>query len=58
VLDPLVRAWWSDVGFAGRCSRCGGWLHFTIRDKRAIAPEEVAALPHLPNDWHEVALIL
>src|SRR5437764_7870 len=27
--DPLVRAWWEDTGFAGRCPRCGGWIHFT-----------------------------
>ena len=58
VHDPLVRAWWSDVGFAGRCPRCGGWIHFTIRGKRAITPEEAAPLPHLPDDWHAVALIL
>ena len=34
VHDPLVRAWWSDTGFAGRCPACGGWIHFTIRGKR------------------------
>src|SRR5205807_4219484 len=36
VHDPLVRAWWSDTGFAGRCPGCGGWMHFMIRGKRAI----------------------
>ena len=58
VHDPLVRAWWSDVGFAGRCPLCGGWVHFTIRGKRAISPEEAATLPRLPDDWHTQALML
>jgi hypothetical protein len=56
--DPLVRAWWNDTGFAGRCPQCGGWIHFTIRDKRAVTPEEAALLPQLPDDWHTVALFL
>jgi hypothetical protein len=56
--DPLVRAWWSDTAFAGRCPRCGGWIHFTIRGKRAITAEQAARLPQLPDDWHAVALIL
>jgi hypothetical protein len=56
--DPLVRAWWDDTGFAGRCPRCGGWIHFTIRGKRAIMPEEAAEYPPLPNDWHAKATIL
>src|SRR4051794_4056484 len=38
--DPLVRSWWNDTGFAGRCPHCGGWVHFTLRAKRAITPEE------------------
>jgi hypothetical protein len=58
VHDPLVRAWWSDVGFAGRCPQCGGWVHFTIRGKRAITPEEATTLPRLPDDWHTQALML
>ena len=58
VHDPLVHAWWSDIGFAGRCPQCGGWIHFTIRGKRAITPDEAANLPHLPDDWHANALIL
>ena len=33
--DPLVRAWWADTGFVGRCPNCGGWIHFTIRGKKA-----------------------
>jgi hypothetical protein len=58
VHDPLVRAWWNDTGFAGRCPRCGGWIHFTIGGKRAITAEEAARLPQLPDDWHATALIL
>lgn len=56
--DPLVHAWWNDTGFAGRCPRCGGWIHFTIRGKRAITAAEAAQLPQLPDDWHTVAVIL
>src|SRR5213592_4801629 len=44
VHDPLVRAWWSDVGFAGRCPGCGGWIHFTIRGKRALTAKEASQL--------------
>src|SRR5260370_1107295 len=40
VHDPLVRAWWNDTGFAGRCPTCGGWIHFTIRDKRPVTAAE------------------
>ena len=58
VHDPLVRAWWDDTGFAGRCPRCGGWIHFTIRAKRAISAEEAAQLPQLPDNWHAEAIIL
>jgi hypothetical protein len=58
VHDPLVRAWWNDTGFAGRCPRCGGWVHFTIRAKRAITAEEAAQYPQLPDDWHTKATIL
>ena len=58
VHDPLVRAWWNDTGFAGRCPRCGGWIHFTIRGKRAIPAAEAAQLPQLPDDWHTNAIIL
>jgi hypothetical protein len=58
VHDPLVRAWWDDTGFVGRCPRCGGWIHFTIRGKRPITPEEAAGYPRLPDDWHVKATIL
>ena len=56
--DPLVLSWWQDVGFAGRCPKCGGWIHFTIRGKRPISADEAEALPKLPDDWHRQALIL
>ncbi len=55
---PLVRAWWDDTGFTGRCPHCGGWIHFTIRGKRAITPDEATALPQLPDDWYDRATIL
>ena len=58
VHDPLVRAWWDDTGFAGRCPRCGGWIHFTLQDKRAISEAEASRLPKLPDNWHVDAMIL
>jgi hypothetical protein len=58
VHDPLVRAWWDDTGFAGRCPGCRGWIHFTIRGKAAISPEAADQLPKLPDDWHAHAMIL
>ena len=58
IRDPLVRAWWNDTGFVGRCPHCGGWVHFTIRAKRAVTAEEAARYPQLPDDWHVKARIL
>jgi hypothetical protein len=58
VHDALVRAWWDDTGFAGRCPMCGGWIHFTIRDKRAIDEATARALPQLPGNWADEAVIL
>jgi hypothetical protein len=58
VHDPLVRAWWSDTGFAGRCPRCRGWIHFTIRGKRPVTAEEAGHLPRLPDNWQDGAIIL
>jgi hypothetical protein len=58
VHDPLVRAWWSDAGFAGRCPGCGGWIHFTIRGKRAVTAKEAGQLPQLPDNWASAATIL
>jgi hypothetical protein len=58
VHDPLVRAWWNDTGFAGRCPSCGGWIHFTIHEKRAVSAAEAALLPMLPDDWNKNAMIL
>ncbi len=56
--DPLVRAWWEDVGFAGRCPTCGGWIHFTIRSKLAIDATAAQSLPQLPPNWADEAVIL
>lgn len=56
--DPLVRAWWDDVGFAGRCPSCGDWIHFTIRQKLAIDEAAARSLPQLPANWAEEAVIL
>jgi hypothetical protein len=56
--DRLVRAWWNDTGFVGKCPRCGGWIHFTIRANRAIAPEDRAKYLQLPDEWHHSATIL
>jgi hypothetical protein len=56
--DPLVRAWWNDTGFVGRCPQCDGWIHFTIRSKRAVTADEAAQYPQLPDDWHAHATIL
>ncbi len=58
VHDPLVRAWWDDTGFAGRCPGCGDWIHFTIRGKRAIDQREAQTLPQLPANWADEAVIL
>jgi hypothetical protein len=58
VHDPLVLAWWNDTGFVGRCPGCGGWIHFTIRTKRAISDEEAEHYPKLPDNWHVGATIL
>ncbi|MGC1273999.1 MAG: hypothetical protein WBC44_09850 [Planctomycetaceae bacterium] len=58
VHDPLVRAWWDDIGFVGCCPRCGGWIRFTIRGKQALSEDEAAAYLHLPDDWHRGATIL
>ena len=58
VHDPLVKAWWDDVGFAGRCPSCGGWIHFTIRGKQAISDKDAATLSRLPDNWADEAVIL
>jgi hypothetical protein len=58
VHDPLVRAWWDDVGFVGQCPECGGWIHFTIRGKRPIDASEAGSLPQLPANWADEAVIL
>src|ERR1700677_2636742 len=58
VHDPLVRAWWNDTGFAGRCPHCQGWIHFTIGAKRAVTADEAARYPQLPENWYDGATIL
>lgn len=58
VHDPLVRAWWADTGFAGHCPACHGWIHFTIRGKRAVTADEAAKLPQLPDGWFDEAVVL
>jgi hypothetical protein len=58
VHDPLVTAWWADSGFAGRCPGCNGWIHFTIRGKRAIEQNEADSLLQLPENWADEAVIL
>lgn len=58
VHDPLVQAWWQDRGFAGPCPGCRGWVHFTIRGKRAISEQDAQQLPRLPEYWHDDAVIL
>ena len=58
IYDPLIRAWWDDAGFAGRCPGCGGWIHFTIRGKRAIDESKAQTLLQLPNNWADEAVIL
>jgi protein-S-isoprenylcysteine O-methyltransferase Ste14 len=57
VHNPLVRAWWDDTGFVGRCPKCRQWIHLTIRGKRAITEDEATALPKLPDDWSAKATI-
>jgi hypothetical protein len=56
--DTLVKAWWDDTGFAGRCPTRNRWIHFTIRGKRAISNAEAAKLPQLPENWASEAVIL
>jgi hypothetical protein len=56
--DPLVRAWWDDVGFAGQCPSCHRWIHFTIRGKRPLEEREAQGLPLLPANWADEAVIL
>ena len=58
VHDALVKAWWDDLGFVGKCPKCGGWIHFTIRDKIAINEDQASQLPQLPDDWFDKANVL
>ncbi|MEX2169045.1 MAG: hypothetical protein WD851_07025 [Pirellulales bacterium] len=56
--DPLVRVWWNDVGFVGKCPSCGGWVHFTIRGKLAVDDAHAQTQPQLPANWADEALVL
>jgi hypothetical protein len=56
--DQLVKAWWDDTGFAGRCPKCGRWIHFTIQEKRPIGDAAAAQLPQLPANWYAKATVL
>jgi hypothetical protein len=58
VHDTLLRAWWTDTGFAGRCPGCSRWVHFKIRGKRAVNEQEAMQLPQLPHDWADHAFFL
>ena len=51
VQDQLVRLV-ERHGICRPCPHCDGWIHFTIRSKRAITPDEAAQYPQLPDDWH------
>jgi hypothetical protein len=55
IYKPLVTAWWSGTGFAGRCPGCQGWVRFTTRKMEAVDEIRAAGLPQLPADWHTVA---
>ena len=57
IYKPLVTAWWSGTGFAGRCPDCGQWIHFTTRRMKAVNNAQANALPRLPDDWQTVAQI-
>jgi len=58
VHDALVKAWWDDIGFVGRCPSCDGWIHFTIQYKRPMSEQEASNLPQLPDDWFVKATVL
>ncbi|MGE3818885.1 MAG: hypothetical protein AB7I30_05575 [Isosphaeraceae bacterium] len=57
VYKPLATAWWSGLGFAGRCPSCQGWVHFSTLGTEAIDDPGKAGLPRLPDRWREVARI-
>lgn len=58
VYDALVKAWWADVGFVGKCPSCRGWIHFTIQKNRAISEQDASSLPQLPDDWFGKTTVL
>lgn len=44
--DPLVGAWWNDIGFAGRCPTCQDW---TTLQFAANVPSKRQMLRHCLN---------
>jgi hypothetical protein len=55
VYNPLVKAWWDGTGFAGRCPRCAGWIHFTTLRMEPLSDDQSQLYPHLPDNWHTLA---
>lgn len=55
IYKPLVRAWWSGDGFAGRCPTCDGWIHFKTLQMAPVDDAGAARLLQLPQNWHAVA---
>ncbi len=56
ISKPLVRAWWDDTGFAGRCPSCGNWIHFTNLQMTPLTEDQANQLPRLPDNWAAVAM--
>lgn len=55
VYKPLVRAWWSGTGIAGRCPKCHRWIRFITLRMEPLDDTAAGKLPQLPDDWHTVA---
>jgi hypothetical protein len=54
---PLVTAWWSGTGFAGRCPGCQRWVRFTTMKMEPLDDQQAGGLPQLPAGWQAVAQI-
>jgi hypothetical protein len=52
---PLVRAWWENRGFVGRCPNCQGWIRFTTLEMEAVDEDQAAQYSRLPENWHTLA---
>ena len=55
VHDPLVRTWWYDTGFVGRCPVCHGWIRFTTLRMEALDGQQAGQYPRLPDNWAAIA---